>query len=96
MLSLRRSCSYHYALGLYQLFEIAVLTHSGPSEKPRGSFSLRYVALAEIDLPEAFASHGHRIRVGDVRVRINRPRTVYKVIDLRIRYFGLQNAIHRG
>ena len=63
MLSLRRSCSYHYALGLYQLFEIAVLTHSGPSEKPRGSFSLRSVGLVEIGLPDAFASLGHRVRV---------------------------------
>ena len=91
-----RPPSYRYARGLYQLVGMPVLTKSRPCEKPRHSFSLRHVALAEIDLPEAFASHGHRIRVCDECVHINPAGALYKVFDLRIRYFGLQNAIHRG
>ena len=46
------------------------------------------MALVEIGLPDAFASLGQHVRVRGVRVRINLPRTVYKVLDLRIRYLA--------
>ena len=53
------------------------------------------MALVEIGLPDAFASLEGWIRVCDVRVRINPASALYKVFDLRIRYFCLRKALQR-
>ena len=87
--------SYHYTLNAYQLVGIPNWAESGLCDTPCYSVTECCQGLTEIGVPDPFAPLGHRIRACDVRVRINPART-YKVLDLRIRYFGLQNAIHRG
>ena len=73
-----------YALSSYHLTGIPDLTHSGPCETPRHSVSRCCVAICKVSIPGVFAPLGQRVRVRGVRVRMNLPGTVYKVVNLKI------------